>query len=55
MSRELKDTLTDERCGRSDDRGRLKESDDVGRSSTLDQERGASTKAKYGEGVAATV
>ena len=48
--RELIDTGTDKRYVRRDDKGRFKESDDVGRSLSQDVRRSAKTKAKAGEG-----
>ena len=48
--RELIDTGTDKRYVRRDAKGQFKESDDVGRSSAVDQKRDAENKAKKGEG-----
>jgi hypothetical protein len=48
--RELIDTGTDKRYVRRDDKGRFKESDDVGRSLSQDVRRSAKTKVKAGEG-----
>jgi hypothetical protein len=48
--RELIDTGTDKRYVRRDDKGRFKESDDVGRSLAQDVRRSAKTKVKAGEG-----
>jgi hypothetical protein len=48
--RELIDTGTDKRYVRRDDKGRFKESDDVGRSLAQDRRRKAKTEAKKGEG-----
>jgi hypothetical protein len=48
--RELIDTGTDKRYVRRDEAGQFKESDDVGRSSAVDQKRDAENKAKKGEG-----
>ena len=50
MPRELIDTGTDKRFVRRDEQGQFKESDDVGRSSAIDQKRDSSTKPKKGEG-----
>ena len=50
MPRELIDTGTDKRYVRRDDKGQFKESDDVGRSSAVDQRQKAKTKSKKGEG-----
>ncbi|HEX5707401.1 MAG TPA: hypothetical protein VFX96_08905 [Pyrinomonadaceae bacterium] len=48
--RELIDTGTDKRYVRRDEKGRFKESDDVGRSLAQDRRRQAKTTAKPGEG-----
>ena len=48
--RELIDTGSDKRYVRRDEQGQFKESDDVGRSSAMDQKRNAQHKAKKGEG-----
>jgi hypothetical protein len=48
--RELIDTGHDKRYVRRDDHGRFKESDDVGRSLTVDRRQHAKTKAKKGQG-----
>jgi hypothetical protein len=48
--RELIDTGSDKRYVRRDEQGQFKESDDVGRSSAMDQKRDAQHKAKKGEG-----
>jgi hypothetical protein len=48
--RELIDTGTDKRYVRRDTKGRIKESDDVGRSSAQDQKRSAKQRAKPGHG-----
>jgi hypothetical protein len=48
--RELIDTGTDKRYVRRDERGRFKESDDVGRSLSADRKRTATTQAKKGQG-----
>ncbi|WP_170117180.1 hypothetical protein [Neorhizobium alkalisoli] len=48
--RELIDTGTDKRYVRRDDKGRFKESDDVGRSLAQDVRKSAKAKAKAGEG-----
>jgi hypothetical protein len=50
MPRELIDTETDKRYVRRDEKGQLKESDDVGRSHAQDQKRDSKTKPKRGEG-----
>jgi len=50
MPRELIDTGTDKRYVRRDEQGQFKESDDVGRSSAIDQKRDAQNKPKRGEG-----
>jgi hypothetical protein len=50
MPRELIDTGTDKRYVRRDDKGRFKESVDVGRSHAADQRHDAESKAKRGEG-----
>ncbi|AGS24435.1 hypothetical protein [Rhizobium etli] len=48
--RELIDTGTDKRYVRRDDKGRFKESVDVGRSLSADRRRHAEHEAKPGEG-----
>ena len=48
--RELINTGTDKRYVRRDRGGRFKESDDVGRSLSMDRRRKAKTKAKKGQG-----
>jgi hypothetical protein len=48
--RELIDTGTDKRYVRRDAKGRIKESDDVGRSLSQDQKRSAKHRAKPGQG-----
>jgi hypothetical protein len=48
--RELIDTGTDKRFVRRDEKGRFKESDDVGRSLAADRRRKAKTVAKKGQG-----
>jgi hypothetical protein len=48
--RELIDTGTDKRFVRRSTQGKFKESDDVGRSLTVDRRRKAKTVAKRGEG-----
>lgn len=48
--RELIDTGTDKRFVRRDERGRFKESDDVGRSLRQDRRRAAKTTVEKGEG-----
>ena len=48
--RELIDTTTDKRYVRRDDRGRFKQSDDVGRSSAQDQRRHAEHDTRKGQG-----
>jgi hypothetical protein len=48
--RELIDTGTDKRYVRRDDRGRFKESDDVGRSLAADRRQKAKTATKAGQG-----
>lgn len=48
--RELIDTGTDKRYVRRDENGQFKESDDVGRSLSQDQQRQAKTIAKKGQG-----
>jgi len=48
--RELIDTGTDKRYVRRDERGRFKESDDVGRSLSADRRRDAKTEARKGQG-----
>ena len=50
MPRELINTGTDKRYVRRDKAGQFKESDDVGRSSAIDQKRDSRTKPKRGEG-----
>lgn len=50
MPRELIDTGTDKRYVRRDDKGRFKESDDVGKSLASDVRRKAKTTVKSGEG-----
>jgi hypothetical protein len=50
VPRELVDTGTDKRYVRRDERGQLKESDDVGRSLSQDRRRDARNEAKKGEG-----
>lgn len=50
MPRELIDTGTDKRFVRRAKDGKFKESDDVGRSLTQDQNRDSKTKPKKGEG-----
>lgn len=50
MPRELIDTGSDKRFVRRDQKGRFKESDDVGRSLAQDQKRQSNTKPKRGEG-----
>jgi hypothetical protein len=50
VPRELVDTGTDKRYVRRDERGQLKESDDVGRSLSQDRRRDAKNEAKKGEG-----
>lgn len=50
MPRELIDTGTDKRYVRRDDEGRFKESDDVGRSLSLDHKIDAENTTKKGEG-----
>jgi hypothetical protein len=49
-ARELIDTGTDKRYVRRDEKGRFKESDDVGRSLSQDIKRTAKTKVKSGQG-----
>jgi hypothetical protein len=49
-ARELIDTGTDKRYVRRDEKGRFKESDDVGRSLSQDIKRKAKTKVKSGQG-----
>ena len=49
-ARELIDTGHDKRFVRRDDHGRVKESDDVGRSLARDIKQHAKTKAKKGQG-----
>jgi hypothetical protein len=48
--RELIDTGTDKRYVRRDAKGRFNESDDVGRSLSMDRKRHAKTVAKKGQG-----
>ena len=48
--RELIDPGTDKRYVRRDEKGRFKESDDVGRSLAQDVRKSAKTKVKAGEG-----
>ena len=48
--RELIDTGTDKRYVRRDEKGRFKESDDVGHSLAQDVRKSARTKVKAGEG-----
>ena len=48
--RELIDTGTDKRYVRRDEKGRFKESDDVGRSLSQDVKKSAKTKVKSGQG-----
>jgi hypothetical protein len=48
--RELIDTGTDKRFVRRDDKGKFKESDDVGKSLSHDIKRQAKTVAKPGQG-----
>ncbi|HEV2765158.1 MAG TPA: hypothetical protein VGV38_19400 [Pyrinomonadaceae bacterium] len=48
--RELIDTGTDKRYVRRDEKGRFKESDDVGRSLSQDIKRQAKTTTKSGQG-----
>ncbi|HEX7709610.1 MAG TPA: hypothetical protein VF418_01605 [Sphingomonadaceae bacterium] len=48
--RELIDTGTDKRYVRRDDKGRFKESDDVGRSLAADRRTKAKTQVKAGQG-----
>ena len=48
--RELIDTGTDKRYVRRDAKGRIKESDDVGRSLAADRRKKAKTAAKPGQG-----
>ena len=48
--RELIDTGTDKRYVRRDDKGKFKESDDVGRSLSQDIPRKAKTAVKSGQG-----
>lgn len=50
MPRELIDTGTDKRYVRRDDKGRFRESDDVGKSLASDVRRKAKTTVKSGEG-----
>jgi hypothetical protein len=50
MPRELIDTGTDKRYVRRNGEGQFKESDDVGRSSAVDQKRDAKAKSRKGEG-----
>ncbi|MGA0607946.1 hypothetical protein ACO2Q0_18300 [Phenylobacterium sp. VNQ135] len=49
-SRELIDTGTDKRYVRRDEKGRFKESDDVGRSLAADRRTKSKTVAKKGQG-----
>ncbi len=48
--RELIDTGTDKRYVRRDEKGRFKESDDVGRSLAADRRQHAKTVSKPGQG-----
>ena len=48
--RELIDTGTDKRYVRRDEKGQLKESDDVGRSLSQDRHTPAKAKTKSGQG-----
>ena len=48
--RELVDTGTDKRFVRRDDRGRFKESDDVGRSAAADRRQKAKNASAKGQG-----
>ena len=48
--RELINTGTDKRYVRRDDKGRFKESDDVGKSLSRDVRTAAKTKVKAGQG-----
>jgi hypothetical protein len=48
--RELIDTGTDKRYVRRDEKGRFKESDDVGHSLTADRRQRAKTVSKPGQG-----
>lgn len=48
--RELIDTGTDKRYVRRDDKGRFRESDDVGRSLAQDVRKNAKTSVKAGQG-----
>ena len=48
--RELIDTGTDKRYVRRDEKGRFKESDDVGKSLSQDVRKTAKTKVKAGQG-----
>lgn len=48
--RELIDTGTDKRYVRRDEKGRFKESDDVGRSLAADRRQTAKTPARKGQG-----
>ena len=50
MPRELIDTGTDKRYVRRDEKGKFKESDDVGRSLKSDIRRKARNEVKKGEG-----
>ena len=50
MPRELIDIGADKRYVRRDEKGKFKESDDVGRSLSQDQKRNAQNKTKSGEG-----
>lgn len=48
--REVVDTGTDKRFVRRDEQGRFRESDDVGRSLTVDRRQPAKTATKRGQG-----
>ena len=48
--RELIDTGTDKRYVRRDTKGQFKESDDVGRSLSMDRRRKSKTSVKAGQG-----
>jgi len=48
--RELIDTGTDKRYVRRDTKGQFKESDDVGRSLSMDRKRKSKTSVKAGQG-----
>ena len=50
MPRELVDTGADKRFVRRDDKGKFRESDDVGRSLAQDQKRNSENRPKKGEG-----